>query len=107
MDKKTKNLFEARARILKALAHSSRLYMVSELASGERCVCELAKMIDADISTASKHLAVLKSAGIVQIDKRGSQVFYSLKLPCVLNFLSCVEDVMQSSAEEILSCCRR
>jgi ArsR family transcriptional regulator len=59
-------------------------------------------MVGADISTVSKHLTVLRSAGIVQDEKRGSQVFYKLKMPCVLNFLSCVESVIEASAREQL-----
>ena len=103
MDKRKKALFEARARVIKALAHPSRLYMVHELEKGERCVCELAEMIDADMSTASKHLSLLKGVGILQDERRGSQVFYRLKVPCVLRFLGCVEAALKSEADEILS----
>lgn len=102
MDSKTKARFEARARILRAIAHPTRLFIVHELSQTQKCVCELTQMVGADISTVSKHLAVLRSAGIVQDEKRGSQVFYKLKMPCVLNFLSCVESVIESSAREQL-----
>ena len=90
-------LYEERAAILKALAHPTRLFLVDELGKGERCVCELTAMVGADISTVSKHLAVLKSAGIVRDEKRGLQVFYSLRTPCVLNFFSCCELVMEKA----------
>jgi len=53
---------ECRAKVMKALAHSSRLFIVDELSRGERCVCELTEMIGADVSTVSKHLAVLREA---------------------------------------------
>ena len=79
MDAETKARCEARARILKALAHPTRLFIVEELARGERCVCELQEMIGADMSTVSKHLAQLKSAGVVADDKRGVQVYYNLR----------------------------
>lgn len=102
LDSKTKARFEARARILRAIAHPTRLFIVHELSQTQKCVCELTQMVGADISTVSKHLAVLRSAGIVQDEKRGSQVFYKLKMPCVLNFLSCVESVIESSAREQL-----
>lgn len=92
--------FEARARVMKALGHASRLLMVDELSRGERCVCELRKLVGADLSTVSKHLAVLKNAGIVEDDKRGVQVFYRLKVPCILNFFSCVEAVLDNQARE-------
>jgi len=91
--------YEARAQILKAMAHPARLLMVEELSAGERCVCELTDRVGSDMSTVSKHLALLKGAGLVTDEKRGSQVFYSLKTPCALRFLSCVESVLKSNAE--------
>ncbi len=96
MNKKEKGMYEAKASVLKALAHPTRLWMAEQLADGERCVCEFAEEIDVDFSTVSKHLAVLKHAGIVDDEKRGKQVFYSLKVPCVLNFMNCVEAVIES-----------
>ncbi len=79
---------------MKALAHPSRLFIVDELSRGERCVCELTEMIGADISTVSKHLSVLKNVGIVENEKRGLQVFYRLRTPCVLNFFRCLESIL-------------
>ena len=95
-----KKHFEVRAKVLKALAHPSRLFIVEELEKGERCVCELTEMIGADISTVSKHLSVLKQAGLIIDDKRGNQVFYQLRVPCILNFFGCVESVLELQAED-------
>lgn len=95
-----KNHLDARAKVLKALAHPSRLFIVEELEKTERCVCELTEMIGADVSTVSKHLSVLKQAGLVIDDKRGNQVFYRLRVPCLLNFFSCVEAVLETQARE-------
>lgn len=100
MDVKTQARFEARAKVLKALAHPSRLYMVDVLSHGERCVCELTALVGADMSTVSKHLSVLKSVGIVSDDKRGMQVYYKLRMPCVLRFFDCVGEVMARTAKE-------
>lgn len=82
------------------MAHPSRLFILEELEKGERCVCELTGMIGADVSTVSKHLSVLKQAGLVVDDKRGNQVFYHLRVPCVLNFFGCVESVLTLQAED-------
>ena len=106
MDKKTQARFEARAEIVKAMAHPTRLFMVDELSRQERCVLELTKMVGADVSTVSKHLSILKNAGIVEDEKRGAQVFYTLKMPCVLKFFSCVETVLESRVKEQLKCVR-
>lgn len=100
MKAKERAVLEHKARVLKALAHPSRLWMVEQLAAGERCVCEFVDAIDADFSTISKHLSVLKQAGVVEDDKRGKQVFYRLKVPCVLKFMSCIEAVVKTQAEE-------
>ncbi len=86
---------DARAGIFKALGHPDRLAMVIALGKGEQCVCELQELVGSDISTVSKHLAVLRSVGLVQSDKRGKQVFYSLKLPCTLGFVDCVDKALK------------
>ena len=100
MEKQIQARFEARAEIIKAMAHPTRLFIVDELSRGDRCVCELRDMVGADISTVSKHLSILKNAGIVEDRKEGSQVFYKLRCKCVLNFFKCVETVMLSNAQE-------
>ena len=100
MERRLKTRLEARARIMKALAQPTRLFIVDVLSQEEKCVQELTEMVGADMSTVSKHLAVLRSAGIVADEKRGAKVFYRLKAPCVLRFLSCVEAVMKANAKE-------
>jgi ArsR family transcriptional regulator len=93
MNKTLKEKLDVRAGVLKALAHSSRLLIVNELSEGERCVCELQSSIGADMSTVSKHLTVLKNAGIVESDKRGLQVYYRLTCSCIMSFLNCLEEL--------------
>ncbi len=99
MNGQQKALMEAKANVLKALGHPTRLWMAEQLADGEKCVCELAEDIEADFSTISKHLSVLKQAGVVIDEKRGKQVYYRLKVPCILNFMPCVEEVIQAAVQ--------
>lgn len=91
--------FKPQARIFKALAHPGRLLIVDELSRGERCVCELAEMVGSEMPTVSRHLSVLKNAGIVDDDKRGTQVFYRLVTPCVMRFFQCVSDVRSNGGD--------
>lgn len=102
MEAVTASRLQARATIFKAMAHPTRLFVIEELARGERCVCELQEMIGADLSTVSKHLSVLQSAGLVGAEKRGNQVVHSLRVPCVLDFFACVESVLRNSARDTL-----
>ena len=101
MDIKTQAKYEARAKIIKAMAHPTRLFIVDELArTGERCVCELTEMVGVDMSTVSRHLAMLKNVGIIEDEKRGSQVYYSLRCRCATDFFECVESVMKCNARD-------
>lgn len=97
MDIEVKDKFEARAAIVKAMANATRLFIVDELSRGERCVCELRDMIKVDISTVSRHLSILKNAGVVVDEKRGNQVFYRLRTPCILHFIDCLQNVMDTN----------
>lgn len=101
MDDRLRRRYALRARVMRALAHPTRLFLVDLLARGERCVCELAALVGADISTVSRHLAVLKDAGILGCDKRGAQVFYALRAPCVQAWPACVEGVLAERAREL------
>jgi DNA-binding transcriptional ArsR family regulator len=98
IDRKNAARIQARADILKALAHPTRVFIVEELGRGERCVCELRDMIGADMSTVSKHLSLLRAVGLVTDEKRGTQVFYRLECPCILNLFACVEQAARQAA---------
>jgi ArsR family transcriptional regulator len=87
--------FKRQAGILRALACESRLRIVRRLAEGECCVCDLVDLIGGDQSTVSKHLAVLRTTGIVEGDRRGQHVYYRLLTPCVVSFLSCATSLLE------------
>ncbi|TFH41584.1 MAG: ArsR family transcriptional regulator [Chrysiogenales bacterium] len=100
--------YEARAAIIKAMAHPTRLFIIEELHRRECCVNELTDMIGSDVSTVSKHLSVLKNAGLVYDEKRGTNIYYRLCCPCILDFIGCIETVLKTSAEkqmDMARCC--
>ena len=90
---------QARAKILKALAHPSRMFIVEKIKDKPYCVCELAEMIGIDQSTTSKHLSVLKNAGIIEDKKEGTTVYYSLRCTCIMDFIGCIENVIRMNLE--------
>ncbi len=89
------------------MAHPTRLMIVDQLAREPHCVAELTALAGADMSTVSKHLSLLKAAGIVQDDKRGTQVYYRLRMRCVLSFFECVDKVLEETALKQLELVRR
>jgi DNA-binding transcriptional ArsR family regulator len=99
MEKSELAIFEAQAQIMKALSHPTRLFIAHQLGLGEKCVCELTEMVGADTSTISKHLSLMKNAGIIGVEKRGTSMYYSLKMKCVLNFFTCVNEVLKRRVE--------
>ena len=91
-----KRRLELRANVIKALAHPSRVLITEALIDGERCVRELTELVGADISTVSKHLSVMKNAGLVEIEKRGLNVYYRLSCPCFMEFFRCVDLIVRN-----------
>ena len=102
---KTQIDFTKRARIIKAMGHPSRLAMLHALADAELCVCDLQRLSGADMSTVSKHLSLMKRAGLVEDRKEGLRVHYRLRVPCIMDFMNCVEAVLNEGKETV--CCSR
>jgi len=95
-----------RAIVFKALGHPARLAIVEALGGGERCVCELVEAAGLGWSAVSRHLSVLKAAGVLAYEKRGQQVYYRLALPCVKLFTDCLDAARQGVAVEVRRCGR-
>lgn len=89
-----RDLYEERSRIIKAISHPTRLFIAEQIRDRELCVNEIQEMIGDDISTISKHLRILKNSNLVDIDRRGTCIYYRLKVPCILDIMTCVEDVL-------------
>ena len=87
---RTKDHYTAQASIIRAMGHPTRLLILNSLKNKELCVCELRKLVGDDMSTVSKHLLVLKNAGLVAARREGNWLHYRLLCPCVLNFTDCI-----------------
>lgn len=95
-----RHLLAEQAKIFKALGHPSRLLMVHALREGEKCVCDLQALIGADMSTVSRHLAVLREAGVVRSEKRGVNIYYTLAMCCLDTFLACTGSQVETRIRE-------
>jgi len=93
--------YDKQAKVMKALAHSSRLLIVQALMDHELCVCELHELLPHNLSTVSRHLSVLKNAGLLSEEKRGLYVYYHLTCPCINTFLSCVTQITGEAKEPV------
>jgi len=92
-------VYEQKARIFKALAHPDRVRIVELLAGGEKNVAEIVEAIGAKEANTSRHLAVLRSAGIVGARKEGLKVYYSIKICCLGELISCLNNAVCDIAD--------
>ena len=95
---------EIRSSVIKALAHPVRLIIVDLLKDGEKRFWEIKKAFGADKSTISKHLSVLKAAGIVSSRRHGGDMIYRLEVPCIVDFFACVTAVIENSVRRQAMC---
>ena len=99
MKLKSEAHYRARAQVAKAMGHPSRMLMLDVLRQKELCVCELAELVGADQSTVSRHLAILKQAGLVGERKVGATVYHCLRVGCLDGFFQCIESVLTKTLE--------
>jgi ArsR family transcriptional regulator, arsenate/arsenite/antimonite-responsive transcriptional repressor len=66
------------ARMFKALGDETRLRIVALLTQGELCVCHLQEVLEAAQPNVSRHLGILRAAGVVDSRRDGSWIYYSL-----------------------------
>lgn len=95
--------YQVRARVARALSHPVRLEIIDFLTEhDEICVCELVDLVAQSQSSVSKHLIVLKEAGIVSSRREGLKIFYRLRARCVQKFLHCLDQLppLESSGKE-------
>jgi DNA-binding transcriptional ArsR family regulator len=98
--------FKTHAAIIKTLAHATRLFILDELSRGERSVRDLTEMIGVEMPTVSRHLSLLKSAGIIDDEKRGARVFYRVRVPCVLEVFTCIKAIEDNRHSKTKPACQ-
>ena len=103
MSKTRVSRIERRVAVIKALAHPSRLAIAEALQGGEQCVCDLRELVGSDLSTVSKHLSLMREAGLVEMEKRGVNVYYRLRCPCLLSFFESVVSLVPASSKRLPS----
>lgn len=89
-----KERLRLKAEVFKAMGHPLRLGIIEFLQKGEMCVCDIVEHVGTEMSNVSKHLSILKKAGIVNDRRDGLKMMYSLTMPCALDFAHCVEGVV-------------
>ena len=95
MDADTKKFYELKAEIVQAVGHPIRLAIIEFLSRGEQCVCDIVEHVGAQRSNVSRHLSVMLKAGVLECRKEGLRMIYTLRTPCIVDFLACVDRALQ------------
>ncbi len=90
----------AEVDIFKALADESRVRAWMALRRGELCVCQIVELLQLAPSTVSKHLQILKDAGLIQSRKNGRWVYYHLSKGAIGGFSAkTIKQIQQAMAQ--------
>ena len=87
-------LEELVAQMCNAINEPKRLMVLYALSNGPRSVNELASVLGAPQSNTSQHLAVLRNRGLVDVERRGSHVLYSLRYPKIIEAIDLLRGVL-------------
>lgn len=87
---------KVKSEILKGISHPVRIAIVEMLGNGEICACEIAERFTLDRTTVSKHLALMTKLGILSVRRDGQNLFYTLKMTCLLSVLECIDGVIET-----------
>lgn len=83
-------------KIYKALAHPIRIKIVKSLLDGPLCVCILNENVEFSQSNLSQHLKILKDAGVLESEKDGLRILYSIKDDEIKNLLKVTEQIIRN-----------
>ena len=93
--------YQCQARLIKALAHPTRLYILDILSRGEACVCHLTTILKQRQPYVSQHLMVLREASLVRDRKEGVIVYYRLADGRTAEVIGLTRELMRASGMEV------
>lgn len=100
MVQKYKNLIPFESQFLSVISQETRLKLLFLLKDGPKCLCELASVMDEDISTLSRHLNIMKNAGLLLAEKNGVKVIYKVKDERIFEILAIVDKILEDEFKE-------
>ena len=106
MDKRERERLIERVEIMKAVSSPVRLFALERLSNGKRCVSDLVKNAGVSISALSRHLTRMKNAGILNCERQGEKVYYSLRAEAVLLMHAAAESLLVGKTKRLGSLCR-
>ncbi|MFT5026186.1 MAG: DNA-binding transcriptional ArsR family regulator [Ilumatobacter sp.] len=90
-------IYEVKAQFFKTLGHPARIRILEVLSDGPRSVSALQPDVGIESSHLSQQLGVLRRAGVVESDRDGSSVIYTIADPQILDLLAVAKEILTTS----------
>lgn len=101
-------IFEMQAQLCQVLGHAVRLRLVHELKEGPKCVNELvAALKNVPQPTVSRHLSVLRSAGILSTHRQGMEIIYEIANPKIVGVCEMMRTILAERESQQLELLHR
>ena len=97
---KSKDFYEIHARLCKSMAHPTRLHILDLLKSESKTVNELAAELGIAQSNLSQHLMIMRESGIVETNRVGSNIYYKVANPKIVEACDLVRQIVSDKAEK-------
>jgi len=95
---KSQTIFDIQARFFQSMGYPIRLEILHSLRDGQKSVNELSKILKQSQPMISRHLAILRSARIVQTDHQGHNIFYHVANPKLLGVCDLMREVLEEQS---------
>ncbi len=96
-------IYELKAQFFKSLSHPARIRILEVLADGPRSVSALQPDVGIEASHLSQQLGVLRRAGIVDTERDGSSIIYSIGDERILELLAVAKQILATTLSETSS----
>lgn len=98
--KRDKTIFELQSEICKTLSSSKRIEILNALKDGEKTVSELVKILGVPKANVSQHLAVMRHKGILKSRREGTNIYYRVASPKVIEACLLMKEVLMEQMKE-------
>lgn len=89
-----KELYQLHAEMCKVFSNPTRLEILNLLRNGELTVSELIRKTNLSQSNISQHLSIMKSKGILVSKRKGSNIYYGLSNPKIVNAFDIIREIL-------------
>jgi len=95
---RSQTIFDIQASLCKSMGYPIRLEILHSLRDGPKSVNELSAILKQSQSTISRHLAILRSAGIVLADRQRQNIYYRVANPKLLGICDLMREVLEEQS---------